>query len=107
MAEPPSSPPSGDASAEDALAWYKSQYEQLEHELSEFRESSKELEAELEKDLDAADKRERVLREKAEGLDYEVEEWKVSTCNLVTAPCSVCRRDRADSHVSAAQIQRV
>ncbi|TPX19022.1 uncharacterized protein E0L32_011266 [Thyridium curvatum] len=74
--EPPSSPPSGDASAEDALAWYKSQYEQLEHELSEFRESSKELEAELEKDLDAADKRERGLREKAEGLDYEVEEWK-------------------------------
>ncbi len=77
MAEPPSSPPTGDTSAEDALAWYKSQYEQLEQELAEFRESSKELEAELEKDLDAADKRERSLREKAEALEFEVEEWKV------------------------------
>ena len=77
MAEPPSSPPTGDTSAEEALAWYKSQYDHLEQELAEFRESSKELEAELEKDLDAADKRERALREKAEGLEYEVEEWKV------------------------------
>ncbi|OAA55535.1 nuclear distribution protein nudE [Niveomyces insectorum RCEF 264] len=76
MAEPPSSPPSGDTSTEDALMWYKSQYEQLEHELAEFRESSRELEGELEKDLDAADKRERALREKAETLDFEVEEWK-------------------------------
>ncbi|KAK5659648.1 hypothetical protein OQA88_856 [Cercophora sp. LCS_1] len=76
MAEPPSSPPSAESSAEDALAWYKSQYELLEHELSEFQTSSKELEAELEKDLDAADKRERALQEKAESLSYEVEEWK-------------------------------
>lgn len=78
MAEPPSSPPSGDTTAEEALSWYKAQYEQLEHELAEFRESSRELEAELEKDLDAADKRERALREKAEAAEYEVEEWKVS-----------------------------
>ncbi|CAK7563844.1 MAG: NADH:ubiquinone oxidoreductase [Sporothrix epigloea] len=76
MAEPPSSPPGGDTSAEDALSWYKAQYEQLEHELVEFRESSRELEAELEKDLDAADKRERGLRDKAEALQYEVDEWK-------------------------------
>lgn len=62
---------------EDALAWYKTQYEVLEGELSEFQASSRELEAELEKDLDAADKRERSLRQKAEGLTYEVEEWKV------------------------------
>ncbi|KAK3331760.1 nuclear distribution protein nude [Cercophora scortea] len=75
MAEPPSSPPSA-ASAEDALAWYKSNYELLVHELSEFQSSSRELEAELEKDLDAADKRERGLQEKAEALSYEVEEWK-------------------------------
>ena len=77
MAEPPSSPPSEATSAEDALSWYKSQYEQLEHELSEFRASSHELEQELEKDLDAADKRERALQEKAEGLSFEVDEWKV------------------------------
>jgi chromosome segregation ATPase len=82
MAEPPSSPPSENTSVEDALAWYKSQYEQLEDELSEFQASSKELEAELEKDLDAADKRERSLQQKAEALNYEVEEWKVSCCPL-------------------------
>ncbi|AEO68715.1 uncharacterized protein THITE_2118294 [Thermothielavioides terrestris NRRL 8126] len=76
MSEPPSSPPRPGASVEDALAWYKAQYEALEAELSEFQASSKELEAELEKDLDAADKRERALLQKAEGLAYEVEEWK-------------------------------
>ncbi|CAK7201523.1 NADH:ubiquinone oxidoreductase [Sporothrix eucalyptigena] len=76
MAEPPSSPPSGDTSTEDALSWYKAQYEQLETELVDFRESSRELEAELEKDLDAADKRERSLRDKADSLQYEVDEWK-------------------------------
>lgn len=83
MAEPPSSPPSAEAGLEGALAWYKAQYELLEHELSEFQASSKELEAELEKDLDAADKRERALQEKAEALSYEVEEWKAS-CNPST-----------------------
>lgn len=77
MSEPPSSPPSAEANPRDALAWYKSQYELLEQELSEFQASSKELEAELEKDLDAADKRERALQKKAESLSYEVEEWKV------------------------------
>ncbi|KAF9875379.1 hypothetical protein CkaCkLH20_07199 [Colletotrichum karsti] len=76
MAEPPSSPPSEATSAEDALAWYKAQYEVLEGELAEFRESSKELEQELEKDIDAAEKRERGLQEKAESLKFEVEEWK-------------------------------
>ncbi|KXX79136.1 Nuclear distribution protein nudE 1 [Madurella mycetomatis] len=76
MSELPSSPLTAGASTEEALAWYKTQYELLEHELSEFQASSKELEAELEKDLDAADKRERALRQKAEGLNYEVDEWK-------------------------------
>lgn len=79
MSELPSSPLTAGASTEEALAWYKAQYELLEHELSEFQASSKELEAELEKDLDAADKRERALRQKAEGLNYEVDEWKVHT----------------------------
>ena len=88
MSEPPSSPPRAGTSVEDALAWYKAQYEVLEGELAEFQASSKELEAELEKDLDAADKRERALREKAEGLSYEVEEWKV--CRLRQR----CRGDR-------------
>ncbi|KAI1434892.1 NUDE protein [Xylaria sp. CBS 124048] len=76
MAEPPSSPPNADTSPEKSLAWYKKQYEQLCDELSEFRESSHELEAELEKDLDNADKRERALERKTEALQFEVDEWK-------------------------------
>lgn len=62
---------------EDALAWYKSQYEMLESELSEFRESSRELEQELEKDIERAEKQERILKDKAETLEFEKEEWKV------------------------------
>ena len=68
-------------SSDDALAYYKTQYEQLEAELADFQASSRELEAELEKDIDASEKRERQLQEKVEGLGYEVEEWKVS--NLI------------------------
>lgn len=49
----------------------------MEHELAEFQASSQELEAELEKDVEAAEKRERVLQEKVESLTFEVEEWKV------------------------------
>ena len=65
------------ASKEEALAFYKTQYEQLETELAEFQASSKDLEAELEKDVEEAEKRERQLREKVEALGYEVDEWKV------------------------------
>lgn len=66
------------ASLEEELAYYKAEYERLEVELQEFQASSRELEAELEKDVDAAEKRERQLQEKAEGLQYQVGEWKVS-----------------------------
>lgn len=93
--EPPSSPPGGDATSEGSLAWYKSQYEQLETELAEFRVSSEELEKELEKDLDAAEKRETALREKAEGLNFEVDEWKVS---WFTAPGICVRRPLSRTH---------
>ncbi|EHK41621.1 hypothetical protein TRIATDRAFT_2986, partial [Trichoderma atroviride IMI 206040] len=75
-AEPPSSPPSEATGAEDALSWYKAQYELLESELAEFRESSRELEQELEKDIERAEKQERVLKDKADSLRFEVEEWK-------------------------------
>jgi chromosome segregation ATPase len=74
--EPPPSPHGRSASTADTLAWYKTQYEQLESELAEFKESSMELERELEKDIEEAEKRERVLQERAEGLSFEVEEWK-------------------------------
>lgn len=90
MDELPSSPSTDMSNPETALAYYKSQYEQLEHELAEFQASSQELEAELEKDVEAAEKRERVLQEKAEGLGFEVDEWKV--CGIwdsCSATCSV------------------
>ena len=81
-ATPTSSPLSGalssSASKEEALAFYKSQYEQLETELADFQASSRELELELERDVEEAEKRERQLREKVEALNYEVEEWKVN-----------------------------
>ncbi|PGH13387.1 hypothetical protein AJ79_03666 [Helicocarpus griseus UAMH5409] len=79
--EPPSSPPSASTSAEDAIAYYKRQYEQLESELADFQSSSRELEAELEKDIDASEKRERKLKEKLESAGYEAEEWKASGCS--------------------------
>src|SRR3954465_3317954 len=106
MAEPPSSPPNAEASVEDALAWYKSQYELLEHELSEFQASSKELEAELEKDLDAADKWERQLQEKAEALGYEVEEWKVRRALAALTDILARRRSRLINGPAIEEIQR-
>ena len=74
-----SSPLSIPVPKEESLAYYKSQYEQLEAELADFQLSSRELEAELEKDVEAAEKRERQLQEKIESLGFEAEEWKVSS----------------------------
>jgi E3 ubiquitin-protein ligase MARCH6 len=88
--EPPSSPPGAGATVEDTLGWYKSQYEQLEAELAEFRDSSRELEQELEKDIERAEKQERHHQEKAEALGFEVEEWKV--CHIDSFPTGL--RDR-------------
>ena len=70
--------PSGTPNSDHSIAYYKSQYEQLEAELADFQASSKELETELEKDVEAAEQRERQLKGKVEALGYEVEEWKVS-----------------------------
>lgn len=83
MDELPSSPPADLSSPEAAIAYYKTQYEQLESELADFQASSRELEAELEKDVEAAEKRERALKEKVESLRFEVDEWKVSRSILV------------------------
>lgn len=70
--------PGGFANLQEEIAYYKSQYEQLENELQEFQASSKELEAELEKDIQESEKRERTLKQKMESLTYEVDEWRVS-----------------------------
>lgn len=72
----PSSPPGPGASADASMRYYKAQYEMLEKELHEFQTSSKELEAELERDIEASEKRERHLQDKASKLQYEVDEWK-------------------------------
>ncbi len=72
----PSTPPGTGASLEESLKYYKAQYEFLESELADFQNSSKELEAELEKDIEASEKREQKLRDKATNLQYEVDEWK-------------------------------
>lgn len=76
-AEDPSSRPKG-SSSRDELAHYKAQYEQLESELADFQTSSRELEAELERDIEASEKRERLLKEKVDNLRFEVDEWQVS-----------------------------
>ncbi|KAK6953433.1 hypothetical protein Daesc_005737 [Daldinia eschscholtzii] len=95
MAEPPSSPPNESATPEESLAWYKRQYELLGDELAEFRESSHELEAELEKDLDAADKRQRELQKKAEELQFEVDEWKEK-----------CRKAKAEANAAQNALEK-
>lgn len=69
----------GTIASDQGASYYKTQYEQLEAELADFQASSRELEAELERDIEAAEKRERQLQEKIESLGYEVEEWKVRT----------------------------
>jgi predicted nucleic acid-binding Zn-ribbon protein len=92
MASPsrlPSSPPKG-ANLQEELAFWKTQYEQLEVELQEFQASSKDLESELERDIDESEKRERNLREKAEALGFEVDEWKVSSSNAMKRSWDRC-----------------
>lgn len=70
-------PSSPESDAKEALAFYKSQIATLESELADFQSSSRELEQELEKELEASEKQHRDLRNKNEQLRYEVEEWKV------------------------------
>ena len=72
----PSSSPGPGTSTEQALKYYKAQYEQLESDLADFQASSKELEAELERDVEATEKRERQWKDKASNLQYEIDEWK-------------------------------
>ncbi|KAK5701418.1 NADH:ubiquinone oxidoreductase [Elasticomyces elasticus] len=71
-----SSPLRPGATVEQELDFYKSQYAALEADLSDFQASSKELEEQLERDIEAAEKNERKLKEQVERLNFEVEEWK-------------------------------
>ena len=107
MDDLPSSPPTDLSSPESAIAYYKSQYEQLEHELAEFQASSQELEAELEKDVEAAEKRERVLQEKAESLGFEVEEWKVCFTNKKQMQLTDSRRPNINNPRPRQTLRRI
>lgn len=71
------SPPTSSTSPEDAIAYYKAQYEQLEAELADFQISSRDLELELERDVEESEKREQKLKAKVEAAEYEIDEWKV------------------------------
>lgn len=70
--------PTGFKTLQEEIGYYKKQYEHLESELQDFQASSRELEVEMEKDIEASEKREKDLKQKVEGLRYEVDEWKVS-----------------------------
>lgn len=67
---------------QEELNHCKAQYEHLAAELHDFQETSRELEAELERDAEAADEREKHYKEKIELLSYEVEESKVCVNSL-------------------------
>ncbi|KAK5129435.1 hypothetical protein LTR08_003259 [Meristemomyces frigidus] len=64
------------ASLQQELDYYKTQYDQLETDLADFQASSKELEEQLERDIDTAETSERKLKAQGEKLRFEVEEWK-------------------------------
>lgn len=61
---------------EEELDYYKKQYEQLETDLADFQSSSKDLEEQLERDIETAERNEHKLKGQVEKLNYEVEEWK-------------------------------
>lgn len=71
-----SSPLRPGADIKEQLDWYKTQYGQLETDLADFQASSKDLEEQLEKDVETAEKNERKWKEQVEKLNFEVEEWK-------------------------------
>ncbi|KAG5365684.1 Nuclear distribution protein nudE-like protein 1 [Yarrowia sp. B02] len=69
----------------------KEQIQQLEQELTEFQESSKELELELEQELAESDKRQAKLEDRIDTLESEVAEW---------------RKKALDAHKEAASTQQ-
>jgi uncharacterized protein YlxW (UPF0749 family) len=94
--ESPSERKHTSSSYRDELAHYKAQYEQLEAELADFQSSSRELETEMEKDI------ERQLKEKVDTLRYEVDEWKVRSYAFI-ALCWL----KSDTNSAVDQVQAV
>ncbi|KAL3480744.1 NUDE protein [Aspergillus californicus] len=75
-ADEPSSRSTTSGSTRSELAYVKAQYNELASELADFQASSCELETELEKEVEAAEKRERILKDKVEKLKFELDDWK-------------------------------
>lgn len=86
----PSTHPSFD-NINDELAYYKDHAESIEQELAEtkfaleeFQLSSKELEEELEKEIDSTERRYNEIKIRNEAMRQEVEDWKVHLGNIIT-----------------------
>jgi chromosome segregation ATPase len=82
--------PPKDLTTDQQLQWYKSQYESIAEELRDYMETSKDVEASLEQELETAETNQRSLREKYESLGFEVDEWRVRIASHgIVWPC-VC-----------------
>jgi chromosome segregation ATPase len=78
-------PPKDFSSTQDEKDWYKEQYQVLLEGTQEYQEASKEIEAQLESDLEHSEARVRQFQEKYENAQFEVDEWRVrsSSCYSV------------------------
>ena len=75
---------------QEELEYYKNKARDLELELEEtkfaldeFQLSSKELEEELEKEIDSTERRYNEIKIRNEGMRQEVEDWKVCCCSYL------------------------
>lgn len=71
-----SSPLRPGASLQEERDYWKSQFEQLQTDLADFQSASKDIEEQLEKDIEAAERSERKLKEQVESLNFQVDEWR-------------------------------
>jgi hypothetical protein len=69
--------PPKDLNPDEERQWYKNQYQNILSELHDYQDTSKEIEATLEQDLEVAETNQRKLQEKYESLGFEVDEWRV------------------------------
>ncbi|OQO06028.1 hypothetical protein B0A48_08616 [Cryoendolithus antarcticus] len=64
------------ASLQDQVDFWKSQHDALQSDLADFQSASKDIEEQLEKDIESAEKSERKLKEQIESLNFQVDEWR-------------------------------
>lgn len=66
---------------QDVIRSLQQQVNEANQDMDDYTESTKELQLELESELDRMDKSEREIRRALEAAEGEKEEWKVSTTN--------------------------